>query len=47
MSTEEQTRARVAVVTGGSGGMAVVVHYAGSDVRAKAVVDDITAAGGR
>ncbi len=50
---------RVAVVTGGSGGigsavarwlaeagMAVVVHYAGSAVRAKEVVESINAAGG-
>jgi 3-oxoacyl-[acyl-carrier protein] reductase len=54
------TTTRVALVTGGSGGigrataerlgadgMAVGVHYAGNEARAKEVVEAITAAGGR
>ncbi len=61
MATETSTpSSRVAIVTGGSGGIGravserlaqdgvdVVVHYAGNAVKAQAVVDAITLAGGR
>ena len=59
MTTTAEQQPRVAVVTGGSGGigtavcyrlaadgMTVVVHYAGRDDRARAVVAQITDAGG-
>ncbi|MDQ3946897.1 MAG: SDR family oxidoreductase [Actinomycetota bacterium] len=59
MSTTDITTSRVAIVTGGSGGIGrvtaerlaadgqkVAIVYAGNDVTAKSVVEDITAAGG-
>jgi 3-oxoacyl-[acyl-carrier protein] reductase len=59
MSTTSNTPSRVAIVTGGSGGIGrvtaerlaadgqnVAILYAGNDVTAKSVVEDITTAGG-
>src|SRR5918995_585673 len=59
MNTTPSTTSRVAIVTGGSGGIGRVtaerlaadgqnlaIIYAGNDVTAKSVVEDITAAGG-